>query len=151
LCSYKISIRNVEYNDQRSALDHQEEIWKITSPWRLRSSHLLLMISCLAYSPTLRIEAICYSETWGFLRTKRRYNPENRDLHSHLRDNLRSNNPSSSSFSPPHPAIISVLYESFFPFLLFILLLKTLSRTRVQRKSLELKLIRNGARIAQSA
>jgi hypothetical protein len=39
---------------------------------------LLLLVSCLAYSSTLKIEAICSSETLACLRTTRHYNPEDR-------------------------------------------------------------------------
>jgi hypothetical protein len=36
----------------------------------------LLVVSCLAKFPTLKMDAICCPETTGFLRTTRRYNPE---------------------------------------------------------------------------
>jgi hypothetical protein len=36
----------------------------------------LLLVSCLPYSSTLKMEAICSSEMSAYLRTIRRYNPE---------------------------------------------------------------------------
>jgi hypothetical protein len=51
---------------------------------------LILIVSCLAYSPTLKMEAICSSETLGSLRTTRRYNPDDRILHSYRHENLKS-------------------------------------------------------------
>jgi hypothetical protein len=41
----------------------------------------LCLLSCLAWSSTLELEAICPSETSGCLRTLRRYNPEYYPLH----------------------------------------------------------------------
>jgi hypothetical protein len=40
----------------------------------LLACHLLLLVSCLVYLSSLKIEAICSSETSNFLRTTRRYN-----------------------------------------------------------------------------
>jgi hypothetical protein len=42
---------------------------------------LLLVVSCLAYSSTLKTEAICSSKTSGFVRTVRHYSPESRAFH----------------------------------------------------------------------
>jgi hypothetical protein len=42
----------------------------------------------LEYSSTLRMEAVCYSETSGPLQSSRRYNPEDRTLHSHCNENF---------------------------------------------------------------
>jgi hypothetical protein len=63
----------------------------IASIFSLLSWRQILPISCLAYSSTLKTGAICSSETSGFLRTTRRYNAEDRTLHNHRRENLRSN------------------------------------------------------------
>jgi hypothetical protein len=54
---------------------------------------LLLLVSCLAYSSTLKMVEIRSSETSGFLRTRRCYNSEDRDLHNQLCENLKSNLP----------------------------------------------------------
>jgi hypothetical protein len=49
------------------------------------------MISCLAYSSTLKIQATCYSETSvDFQRTTRRYIPNDRTLLNHFCENLKS-------------------------------------------------------------
>jgi hypothetical protein len=53
-------------------------------------SRLLLLVSCLAYCSSLKIEAIYYSETLGCLLTTRYYNPEDRTLHSHRRQSLKT-------------------------------------------------------------
>jgi hypothetical protein len=37
------------------------------------------------------MEAICSSETWGYLRTTLRQNPEDCGFHNHLYENLKSN------------------------------------------------------------
>jgi hypothetical protein len=48
--------------------------------------------SSFAYSWTLKIEASFSSETSvGFYQTTRRYNPEDRTLHNHCSENLKSN------------------------------------------------------------
>jgi hypothetical protein len=60
---------------------------KHTSRWFI----LLPASAVLFYCSTLRMEAICSSETLDFLRTIRRYNTEDRKLHSYRRDNLKSN------------------------------------------------------------
>jgi hypothetical protein len=50
-----------------------------------------MLVSCLAYFSTLNMEASCSSETSvDFQLTKRRYIPENRTLHNHRCDNLKS-------------------------------------------------------------
>jgi hypothetical protein len=56
----------------------------------LSAHRLLLLISCLAYPSALEMEVICSSETSGFLRITRRYNPENLVVCSHPRDSLKS-------------------------------------------------------------
>jgi hypothetical protein len=49
------------------------------------------MDSCLAYSSTLKMEATCSSEmSVAFQRTTRRYIPEDRTLHNHRCENLKS-------------------------------------------------------------
>jgi hypothetical protein len=53
--------------------------------------HMLLLVSCLAYSSTVKMGAICSSKTPGFYRTTRRHNSEDRTLHSHRLENLNSN------------------------------------------------------------
>jgi hypothetical protein len=48
--------------------------------------------SCLAYSSALKIEMILsYEMSVDFIRITRCYVPEDRTLHSHRRDNLKSN------------------------------------------------------------
>jgi hypothetical protein len=42
--------------------------------------HLLLMVSCLAYSLTLKMEAVCSSEKSRCLQTMQHYNPEEHAL-----------------------------------------------------------------------
>jgi hypothetical protein len=50
-----------------------------------------ILISCLAYSSTMKMEATCLSETsLDFQRTTRSYIPEDRTLHNHRCDNLTS-------------------------------------------------------------
>jgi hypothetical protein len=50
----------------------------------------LLLVSCLAYSPNLKMEATCSSETSvDFQRTTRHYIPEER-THNHRCENLKS-------------------------------------------------------------
>jgi hypothetical protein len=50
----------------------------------------LMLVSCIAYSSTLKMEAMCSSETSGyFQRTTHRYIPENRTLHNHSCENLK--------------------------------------------------------------
>jgi hypothetical protein len=52
-----------------------------------------MLVSCLAYSSTLKMEARCFSETSvDFQRTTRRYIPEDRTLHNHRCENLRAYN-----------------------------------------------------------
>jgi hypothetical protein len=49
------------------------------------------LASCSAYSSTMKMEAIFSSETSGdFQRTTRRYIPEDRALHNHRCENLKS-------------------------------------------------------------
>jgi hypothetical protein len=50
-----------------------------------------LLVSCLAYSLTLKMETICSSETLGFFWTTWCYNPEDCTLHSQHSENLKSN------------------------------------------------------------
>jgi hypothetical protein len=47
-------------------------------------------LSCMTYSSTLKMEAICSSEmSVDFQRATRRYIPEDRNLHNHRRENLK--------------------------------------------------------------
>jgi hypothetical protein len=49
------------------------------------------LVSCSAYSSTLKMEAVYYSETSvDFQRTTRRYIPEDGTLHNHRCKNLKS-------------------------------------------------------------
>jgi hypothetical protein len=49
------------------------------------------LVSCSAYSSTQKMEVTCSSETLvGFQRTARRYIPEDRTLHNHNCENLKS-------------------------------------------------------------
>jgi hypothetical protein len=61
-------------------------IWGLT-PCSSETSRLLL-ISCLAYSSSKKMENIRSSETSGSLRTKWRHNPDDSTLHSHIPENL---------------------------------------------------------------
>jgi hypothetical protein len=63
-----------------------------------KMSHLLLLISRLAYSPTVKMEVICASETLCFLRTTRRYNPKDHTFHNDRRGNLKFNIVKSQNF-----------------------------------------------------
>jgi hypothetical protein len=62
----------------------------------LKLNHLassFTLVSCWACSSTLKREAICSSETSvHFLRTTRRYIPEDRTRHNHRCENLKSYN-----------------------------------------------------------
>jgi hypothetical protein len=64
--------------------------------WALRAcslkwGSLLLLVSCLAYSSTLKMEATCSSETSVyFQRTTGRYIPEDGTFHDHRCENLIS-------------------------------------------------------------
>jgi hypothetical protein len=50
-----------------------------------------MLVSCLAYSSTLKLEETCSSETPAdFQRTTRRYIPEDGTLHNHRCENLNS-------------------------------------------------------------
>jgi hypothetical protein len=50
-----------------------------------------MLVSCLNYSSTLKMKATCSSKTSSdFKRTTRRYSPEDRTLHNHRCENLRS-------------------------------------------------------------
>jgi hypothetical protein len=62
-------------------------------PFRRNISHAAcsMLVSCLVYSLTLKIEETCSSETSvDFQRTKRRYIPEDRTLLNHRCGNLKS-------------------------------------------------------------
>jgi hypothetical protein len=49
------------------------------------------LVSCLAYSSTLKMKATCSSETSvDFQRITRRYIPDDRTIHYHRRENLKS-------------------------------------------------------------
>jgi hypothetical protein len=57
------------------------------------SATRFMLVSCLAYSSTVKIEATCSSETSvEFHRTTRRYIPEDRTLHNHCCEYLKSYN-----------------------------------------------------------
>jgi hypothetical protein len=59
--------------------------WVESSAWHL-------LVSCFTYSSTLKMKAICSSETSvDFHRTTQRYNPKYPMLHGHGCENLRSN------------------------------------------------------------
>jgi hypothetical protein len=62
-------------NNQRGHSQHTER-----STW-----HMFLMAVCLASSSTLKMEAICSSETSGSLLTTRRYNPQSLLWGAHIR------------------------------------------------------------------
>jgi hypothetical protein len=50
-----------------------------------------MLVSCLAYSSALKIEAICSSETSiDFHGTSRSYIPKDRTLHTHRCENFKS-------------------------------------------------------------
>jgi hypothetical protein len=53
------------------------------------SCYLLLLVSCLAYSSTLKMEAVCSNEMLGTLLTTLCYNPQDPTLHSHCHENLK--------------------------------------------------------------
>jgi hypothetical protein len=57
-------------------------VWVVTP--LTSACRLLLLVSCFAYSSKLKMEVIFYSETSGYLRTTRRYNPEDLILHSYV-------------------------------------------------------------------
>jgi hypothetical protein len=58
---------------------------------QLRLPPAFTLVSCLAYSSTLKIEATCSSETSVyFQRTTRRYITEDRILHKHRCENVQS-------------------------------------------------------------
>jgi hypothetical protein len=51
-----------------------------------------MLVCCLAYSSTLNIEAVCSSQSLvGFHQTTWHFTPEDRTLHSHCCENLKSN------------------------------------------------------------
>jgi hypothetical protein len=52
---------------------------------------LLLLVICLAYSSTLKMEELSCSETSGSVRATQHYNPEDRTLRSHGRESLKPN------------------------------------------------------------
>jgi hypothetical protein len=52
----------------------------VTTKSTVSTSHLLILVSCLAYSSTLKTEATCPYETSGFLRTRHHYSPDDRTL-----------------------------------------------------------------------
>jgi hypothetical protein len=47
-------------------------------------------VSCLAYSLTLKMEATCSSEMVNFQQTTQHYTPDDRTLHNHQCENLKS-------------------------------------------------------------
>jgi hypothetical protein len=61
--------------------------------WGIRQGSacsLLLAGFWLAYSSTLKMEAICSSGMLNFFRTSQCYNPEEHVLHSHVSENHKS-------------------------------------------------------------
>lgn len=50
-----------------------------------------LLVFCVAYALTLKIEAICSSETRGSLYSTQLYHPKHCTLHSHYHSNLKCN------------------------------------------------------------
>jgi hypothetical protein len=52
---------------------------------------LLLLVSCLGYPSTLKMETMGSSKTSGFLQTASCYKPEDRSLHSNRHENLNFN------------------------------------------------------------
>jgi hypothetical protein len=79
-------------------------------------SRLFLLVSCLLYSSTLMMEATYSSETSSCLRTTRRYNPEDRTLQRHCRENIKSNFRINHSFRDQQKekhssALLRLVYE----------------------------------------
>jgi hypothetical protein len=66
-------------------------VFLLVRPCKISYYHLFLLVSCLVYSSTLKMEATYSSETSGCLRTIRRYNPEDQTHQSHSRENIKSN------------------------------------------------------------
>jgi hypothetical protein len=65
---------------------------RINQLWALLATCLIL-VSCLAYSSTLKMEATCSSEKSIWLqRTTWHYIPQDRSLHNHRCENLKSCN-----------------------------------------------------------
>jgi hypothetical protein len=63
---------------------HHESKWEAEPPG-------FTIVSCLAYSSTLKMEAICSSETWVyFQRTTWHYVPDDSTHHNHCYENLKS-------------------------------------------------------------
>jgi hypothetical protein len=58
---------------------------------RRSACSLLLLVPCLAYFSTLKMEVMCTSETLDFLRCTRLYNADDQTLHSHCCKNRNSN------------------------------------------------------------
>jgi hypothetical protein len=56
-----------------------------------RRNHLFLLIFCLAYFSTVKMVAVCSSETSRPIRTTQRCNSEDRRLHGHRREDPKSN------------------------------------------------------------
>jgi hypothetical protein len=62
---------------------------------------LLMSVSCSIYSLTLKMEATYFSEmSFDIQRTIRRYIPEDRTVHNHRCENLKSYNIKKTSFCP---------------------------------------------------
>jgi hypothetical protein len=60
------------------------------SGWKFCLSPAFTLVSCLAYSSTLKMEAVCFSKTVvDFQRTTWHYIPEDSNLHNHLCENLK--------------------------------------------------------------
>jgi hypothetical protein len=81
---------------------------------RARNQACFMLVSRLAYSSTLKMEAICSSETSVDVhRNARRYIPEDRALHNHRCNNLKS---SISFFDFPSDKVLLLLLLLLLPF-----------------------------------
>jgi hypothetical protein len=70
-----------------------EEIFRLHFQARRKRISSFTLVSCSAYSSTLKMEATCSSETSvDFHRTTRSYIPEVRTFHNHRCENLKSYN-----------------------------------------------------------
>jgi hypothetical protein len=74
-----------------SQASNQREACSKLATWYFLLATFFTLISCLAYSSTLMMQMTCSSETSvNFKRTTRRYIPENRTLHNHRCEYLKS-------------------------------------------------------------
>jgi hypothetical protein len=66
-----------------------------------RDTSIFMIVSCLAYSSTLKMEARCSSETSvDFQRTTRRYIPEDGTLHSYFSFGYKASSKSIEGLKP---------------------------------------------------